>query len=172
VIDAARGLGNGRMLPAGPLRESGARLDRVDAVVRLFAGEPPPAAREGGRETEMSYETLPWRNVGRPNTRANPEAWRAGVVHAVAGIGDPTRFFELLRRLGFDPVCHAFPDHHRYTRADLAFHDAAAVLMTEKDAVKCTAFADSRWWYLPIMAHIDAGLVARVERTIRGRQAA
>ena len=82
------------------------------------------------------------------------------------------RFFDLLRALGFDPICHAFPDHHRYTRADLAFPDAAAILMTEKDAVKCAAFADGRCWYLPIRARIEPALVARLERTIRGRQAA
>jgi tetraacyldisaccharide 4'-kinase len=172
VIDAARGFGNAQMLPAGPLREPRRRLARVDALVRLLGANPPSAARGDGRETTMSYEVLPWRSVARRDARANPAAWRSGIVHAVAGIGDPARFFDLLRVLGFDPLCHAFPDHHRYTHADLVFPDAAAVLMTEKDAVKCTAFADSRWWYLPIRASIDPGLVARVERTIRGRQAA
>ena len=172
VIDAARGLGNSQMLPAGPLREPRSRLDRIDALVRLVGADSPPAARGDGHETTMSYEALPWRSVARPDARANPAAWRAGIVHAVAGIGDPARFFDLLRSLGFDPLCHVFPDHHRYTRADLLFPDAVAVLMTEKDAVKCTAFADSRWWYLPIRARIDPDLVARVERTIRGRQAA
>jgi tetraacyldisaccharide 4'-kinase len=172
VIDAARGFGNAQLLPAGPLREASGRLDGIDALVRLIGADAPPAPRGDGRETTMSYEVLPWRSVARPDARANPAAWRSGIVHAVAGIGDPARFFDLLRALGFDPLCHAFPDHYRYTRADLVFPDAAAVLMTEKDAVKCTAFADSRWWYLPIRARIDPDLVARVERTIRGRQAA
>jgi tetraacyldisaccharide 4'-kinase len=172
VVDKARGFGNACMLPAGPLREPRTRLERVDAVVRLVAGPAPPESRGNGRETAMTYEPLPWRNVVRPDATANPDAWRASMIHAVAGIGDPERFFELLRRLGFDPVCHAFPDHHRYTRADLVFPDAAAVLMTEKDAVKCTAFADARCWYLPIRARIDPELLARVERTIRGPQAA
>lgn len=172
VIDAVRGFGNGEMLPAGPLREPRARLDGIDALVRLMGADSPSAGSGDGRETAMSYEVLPWRSVARPDARPNPAAWLGGIVHAVAGIGDPARFFDLLRALGFDPRCHAFPDHHRYTRADLVFPDAAAVLMTEKDAVKCTAFADSRWWYLPIRARIDPDLVARVERTIRGRQAA
>jgi tetraacyldisaccharide 4'-kinase len=172
VVDKTRGFGNGRLLPAGPLREPRTRLEQVDAVVRLVAGDVPPELRGDGRETAMNYEPLPWRNVARPDATPNPVAWRAGMIHAVAGIGDPERFFDLLRRLGFDPVCHAFPDHHRYTRADLVFPDAEAVLMTEKDAVKCTAFADARCWYLPIRAHIDPALVARVERTIRGRQTA
>jgi tetraacyldisaccharide 4'-kinase len=103
---------------------------------------------------------------------ADPEAWHRGELHAVAGIGDPPRFFALLRRLGFNPVCHAFPDHHRYTRGELAFPGATAILMTEKDAVKCRAIADGRLWYLPIRARIDPALVARVARTIRGRQTA
>jgi tetraacyldisaccharide 4'-kinase len=171
VIDDARGFGNGRMLPAGPLREPRSRLDRVDALVRLTTGEALPSASDSGRETAMTYEPLPWRNLAQEDAIADAAAWRAGVLHAVAGIGNPARFFALVRRLGFDPVCHPFPDHYRYARADLAFPDATAILMTEKDAVKCAGFADTRCWYLPVGARIDPALVARMERTIRGRQA-
>ncbi len=171
VIDAARGCGNGALLPAGPLREPRSRLERVDALARLTTDAPTPADRTG-RDTVMTHEPLPWRNVARPGAVADPAAWREGVIHAIAGIGDPSRFFALLRRLGLDPVCHAFPDHHRYIAADLAFPDAMAILMTEKDAVKCAAFADGRCWFLPIRARIDPALIARLERTIRGRQAA
>jgi tetraacyldisaccharide 4'-kinase len=173
VIDDARGFGNGHMLPAGPLRERRSRLDRVDALVRLISGElrPRPSVDEG-RVTVMSYEPLAWRNLAQAGAVADVAAWRRGTLHAVAGIGNPARFFDLLGHLGLDPVCHAFPDHYRYSRTDLAFADATAILMTEKDAVKCAAFADPRYWYLPIRAHIDPALVARVERTIRGRQAA
>ena len=169
VIDGARGLGNGCMLPAGPLREPSTRLDGVDEVVRLVADEGASAAEA---ESTMRYEPLAWRNLVHAEAAANPEAWRKGTLHAVAGIGDPARFFALLRRLGLAPVCHAFPDHHRYTREELHFPDATAVLMTEKDAVKCARFADARFWYLPIRASIDPALVARVTRKIRGRQAA
>ena len=170
VIDDARGFGNGRMLPAGPLREPRSRLDRVDALVRLTTREELPAG-DSGRETAMTYEPLPWRNLAQEDAIADAAAWRAGVLHAIAGIGNPARFFALVRRLGFDPVCHPFPDHYRYARADLAFPDATAILMTEKDAVKCVEFADTRCWYLPVRACIDPALIARVERTIRGRQA-
>jgi tetraacyldisaccharide 4'-kinase len=172
VLDAARGFGNGRMLPAGPLREPRGRLDRTDAIVWLVSGE--GAAPPGGRDREslMRYEALPWRNVARPDATAQPSAWRDGPVHAVAGIGDPARFFALLRRLGLDPVCHAFPDHHRYVPEELRFPEAVAVLMTEKDAVKCRGFADARFWYLPIAARIDLALIERVTRTIHGPQAA
>jgi len=171
VIDDARGFGNARMLPAGPLREPRSRLDRVDALVRLTTGEEALPAGDSGRETAMTYEPLPWRNLTQEDAIADAAAWRAGVLHAVAGIGNPARFFALVRRLGFDPVCHPFPDHYRYARADLVFPDATAILMTEKDAVKCAGFADTRCWYLPVRARIDPALVARVERTIRGRQA-
>ena len=172
VIDGARGFGNGRMLPSGPLREPPSRLDRVDALVRLTTEDEPSPVIDSGRETAMSYEPLPWRNLRQADAIADPAQWRAGALHAVAGIGNPARFFALLHRLGFDPVCHPFPDHYRYARADLAFPDATAILMTEKDAVKCAGFADTRCWYLPVRARIDPALIARVERTIRGRQAA
>jgi tetraacyldisaccharide 4'-kinase len=76
------------------------------------------------------------------------------------------------RTLGLDPICHAFPDHYRYTREELRFPGAAAILMTEKDAVKCARFADDRFWYLPIRARIDPNLVAHVARKLRGPQAA
>jgi tetraacyldisaccharide 4'-kinase len=171
VIDNARGFGNGRMLPAGPLREPRSRLDRVDALVRLVTAEEPLPEGDSGRETAMTYEPLPWRNLRQEDAIVDAAAWRAGVLHAVAGIGNPASFFALVRRLGFSPVCHPFPDHYRYARADLAFPDATAILMTEKDAVKCAGFADARCWYLPVRARIDPALVARVERTIRGRQA-
>jgi len=93
-------------------------------------------------------------------------------VHAVAGIGNPTRFFRQLQSLGIRAVAHPFPDHHRFVAADLAFPNAEAILMTEKDAVKCAAFADARCWYLPVAARIDPALVARVEEKLRGLQAA
>lgn len=173
VIDEARGFGNGAVLPAGPLREPRSRLESVDALARLVSGDAPSRVHdETGRQTTMTHEPLPWRNLARADAVADPGVWRAGVIHAVAGIGNPARFFDLVRRLGLAPVCHPFPDHHRYAPADLDFPDAVAILMTEKDAVKCAAFADARCWCLPIRALIDPALIARLERTIRGRQAA
>lgn len=172
VIDGGRGFGNGWLLPAGPQREPRSRLNQVDAIVWLGTGAP-VAAGDPQRTTEMVYEPLPWRSLVQPDAAADPDTWRrSGVIHALAGIGNPQRFFDLLRRVGLDPVCHAFPDHYRYTAADLQFADATAILMTEKDAVKCTAFADARCWYLPIRARIEPALIARLERTIRGRQTA
>jgi tetraacyldisaccharide 4'-kinase len=167
VVDDARGLGNGRLLPAGPLREPPSRLESVDAVVRLLTDD---GASSSG--SMMFYEPLAWRNLVRADAAADPAAWRKGSLHAVAGIGNPSRFFALLRSFGLDPVCHAFPDHHGYTRDELAFPGATAILMTEKDAVKCSRFADERFWYLPIRARIDPNLIAHVARKLRGPQAA
>jgi tetraacyldisaccharide 4'-kinase len=100
------------------------------------------------------------------------DAFHGGAVHALAGIGDPQRFFAQLGSLGISATCHAFPDHHRFVAADLALPGASAILMTEKDAVKCLSLADDRCWALPVRAVIDPALVALVEEKIRGRQAA
>jgi tetraacyldisaccharide 4'-kinase len=175
VIDASRGFGNGFMLPAGPLREPAARLDEVDAIVRLVAwGAPLPASGNRGRDSLTTHEPRPWRNLVYPERFPDLDAWRAGTVHAVAGTGHPQRFFDLVRALGFAPVCHPFPDHHAFVPGDLAYAcaDAVAVLMTEKDAVKCRTFADERCWYLPVRAWIDPALVQLVEERLRGSQAA
>ncbi|MCC6193317.1 MAG: tetraacyldisaccharide 4'-kinase [Burkholderiales bacterium] len=168
VIDAARGLGNGLMLPAGPLREPAARLAEVDAVVRLVAG----ADVRDGHSMITTHVPLPWRNVKDPACVGDPAAWRGREVHAVAGIGNPGRFFAMLRAQGITAMEHAFPDHHPFAPADLAFPGAAAILMTQKDAVKCARFADGRSWYLPVRATVDPALVALVEHKIRGSQAA
>ena len=171
VIDAERGLGNGWRLPAGPLRETKRRLDTVDAVVTLMSpGVPAPSfARNAWRMT------LEGRDLVRVKDRlqSQPAATFGGAgVHAVAGIGNPDRFFAHLRALGIASTNHAFPDHHRFTPADLALPGARAILMTEKDAVKCEAFADERCWYLPVRAHVDPALVDRLVEALRGSEAA
>jgi tetraacyldisaccharide 4'-kinase len=172
VIDAARGLGNGLLMPAGPLREPESRLDEVDAVVHLVSGDAPHEPEGGGRSTYMTHAPLAWRNVRDASQSADAARFQGEGVHAVAGIGNPGRFFAMLRTQGLSPVEHAFPDHHAFVAGDLAFPGARAILMTQKDAVKCASFADERFWYLPIRAVIDPSLVALVEHKIRGPQAA
>ena len=103
---------------------------------------------------------------------AGAAAFRTDGVHALAGIGNPERFFAELRARGISIVAHPFPDHHRFSAADLALPGATAILMTEKDAVKCERIADDRCWYLPVRANADPALVARIEEKIRGPQAA
>jgi tetraacyldisaccharide 4'-kinase len=167
VIDGARGFGNGRLLPAGPLREPAAALVRADLVVLNGAPEHPSLAQLplGGvlRMDLIAGDAL--RVDGAEGSRAL-SAFRDRPVHAVAGIGNPARFFRELRAQGLEVIEHAFPDHHAFAGADLAFGDALPVLMTEKDAVKCAAFADARLWYVPVAARFSESdarqLMARV----------
>lgn len=156
VVDAARGLGNGYLLPAGPLREPAARLENVAAVV-LNVGEaqggeiPLPALPDRVRCLRMSLAPGELRSLASQPDR--PLASLAGeAVHAVTGIGNPQRFFALLRASGARVHEHAFPDHHRFAEADIRFGDDLPVIMTAKDAVKCRRFADARHWVLPVRA--------------------
>ncbi|GIK86444.1 MAG: tetraacyldisaccharide 4'-kinase [Burkholderiales bacterium] len=173
AIDARRGLGNGRLLPAGPLREPRSRLDEVDAIVRLVDGAgDAPRAGTNGRETTMTHVPAGLRNLADPARRVDPSDWRGARVHAVAGIAHPQRFFDLLARLGVQAVPHAFGDHHAFTPADLALPGADVIVMTAKDAVKCAGFADERCHALDIRACLDPALVALVMDRLDGRQAA
>ena len=171
VMDAARGFGNGWRLPAGPLREAPDRLAAADAVVALCReGAAPPQAWPGAFVMTLAGEVF--HRVNAPDVTAGADAFGGAGVHALAGIGDPERFFAQLRALGVDVVAHPLPDHHAFSAADLALPGASAILMTEKDAVKCGSLADDRCWYLPVRARTDPALVMRVEEKIRGFEAA
>ncbi len=171
VVDAVRGLGNGWRLPAGPLREPVARLDEADAIVALVTpGAPAPWSVPNAWRMTLVGDTL--LRVADPSQEQPATAFMGIDVHAVAGIGNPDRFFAQLRALGIAATEHAFPDHHRFAPRDLDLPGARAILMTEKDAVKCGAFADERCWYLPVRAHIEPALVARIEEVLRGSEAA
>jgi len=156
VIDGARGFGNGRLLPAGPLREPTRRLLRVDAiVVNGSVTHGSLAALPPGMVLGMQLQAT--EAVSVDERRRRPLASFRGLrVHGVAGIGNPQRFFTELRAQGMEVIEHAFPDHHPLTAAELAFADSLPVLMTEKDAVKCAALADQRLWYVPITAQLAA----------------
>jgi tetraacyldisaccharide 4'-kinase len=168
VVDASRGWGNGLPLPAGPLREPRSRLREADAVVLLGA----TVTGALGREFAMTFVGDRFVRVNARGGSVGAEVFSGRGVHALAGIGNPQRFFDHLKALGIAGTCHALPDHHRFTRRDLELPDATAILMTEKDAVKCTAFADDRCWALPIRAVVDPKLFALVEETLRGSQVA
>ena len=165
VVDAARRFGNGHCLPCGPLRESVARLNQVDAVVFNGAQRSDEAAREYSLP-EYSLELQPSAMVQLTSAHFSsglsipPRTWckQNTRVHAVAGIGNPARFFATLRALGCDPIEHAFPDHHEFCADDFAFDDALPIVMTEKDAVKCVAFASDRHWYLQVRAQLPESL--------------
>jgi tetraacyldisaccharide 4'-kinase len=171
VVDAARGLGNGCPLPAGPLREPRSRLDQVDAIVALVtAGASAP--RLIPNAYRMTLDGAIFRRVDGAAVESPATAFTGAGVHALAGIGNPQRFFDHLASLGIRPATHALPDHHRFVASDLALPGARAILMTEKDAVKCRALADARCWYLPVRAHVDAALFERVLESLRGSEAA
>lgn len=148
VVDGERRFGNGRCLPAGPLREPPSRLAHVHATV--IHG----AAKTG--EWSMILAPVSIRRVQTGQESLPVSAWKGRRVHAVAGIGHPTRFFALLRRLGLDVIEHAFPDHYRFRPEDFYFADTHGVIMTEKDAVKCRSFATASMWYLAVEARVDA----------------
>lgn len=167
VIDGLRGLGNGFMLPAGPLREPAARLHTVDAVV-ANGGK----VSSGQYAMHLSGETF--HNLLDPGKTVAASHFHALNNHAVAGIGHPPRYFRHLQALGIPFTPHAFPDHHPYSAADLAFAGCDAILLTEKDAVKCAAFADARYWVLRVDAQIDPALLDHILRKIEphGRKTA
>jgi tetraacyldisaccharide 4'-kinase len=171
VVDAARGLGNRWMLPAGPLREPASRLDTVDAVVVLGAESDTPQSTRA-RTFAMRLVGDRFVRVDDPLTSAPAAVFARRGVHALAGIGHPARFFAQLKAMGIAATPHPFQDHHRFVAGDLAIAGAEAILMTEKDALKCETFADERCWYLPVQARIDEGLITLVEGKLRGRQAA
>jgi tetraacyldisaccharide 4'-kinase len=156
VIDGARGFGNGRLLPAGPLREPASRLASADVVVINGYAEHSSLRRVGvpAEFGALQMTLLPGEAV-RVDGQESPkpvESFRGGPVHAVAGIGNPGRFFRDLRARGLDVIEHAFGDHHPFTPRDLSFGDERPVLMTAKDAVKCTTFAQPGWWSVPVAA--------------------
>lgn len=160
VIDGEREFGNGRCLPAGPLREPPSRLQSCDLVVRNGPGDPHGPCFEV-RPQEL--HALNQREVRKPL-----QEFSGCTVHAVAGVGNPGRFFRMLEQAGLHIIEHAFPDHHAYVRADLEFGDDAPILMTEKDAVKCETFLDSDIWYLPIIVQANAALEQRISTLIEG----
>lgn len=145
VIDGVRRFGNGRCLPAGPLREPLTRLDHADMIVTNGIA--------GRGEFSMKYQA----------THVHPVGGGDGIplasfehkdVHAVAGIANAERFFSMLRSKGFRVKQHRFRDHARFRKADFEFDDNLPVLMTEKDAVKCEHVGASGCWYIPITAEL------------------
>lgn len=167
VVDAQRRYGNGLLMPAGPLREPVARARDCDfRVVNLGqasdAGEVPPGAGFGEWTMRLRIDSARPLRGGRERSLQGFAGQR---VHAVAGIAHPQRFFQMLRTRGIGVVPHAFADHHRYQASDLSFGSELPVLMTEKDAVKCKAFATDWHYAVPLQAELPAAFwVALLDR--------
>ena len=153
VRDAARGYGNGWMLPAGPLREPLSRLNAVDIEAVQGAGGDYRLVLDG------AYRLCDGQTAALSDFAGGP-------VHGVAGIGDPARFFAALAAAGLTLDGHPMPDHHAYQPGDLSFADDRPVLMTEKDAIKCRDMQDTRLWAVPARAELAAGFSARVDALI------
>ncbi len=155
VVDGSRGFGNGRLLPAGPLREPASRLLRADVTVLNGRPEHRSLQKDGAAAfVSMAMVAGNARRVDDGAPEQPLELFRGQRAHAVAGIGNPTRFFRDLRERGIDVIEHSFPDHHPFVERDLEFGDQLPVLMTEKDAVKCREFAAPQLWYVPISAEL------------------
>lgn len=161
VVDGMRGLGNGHCLPVGPLREPAWRINTADILVAN--GTTDYSFARGAHTMLLEPRRLVNLKTGEKKTASDfPIA-----VHAVAGIGNPRRFFSTLIELGLRPVTHSFIDHHDYRAEDIHFGDDLPVIMTEKDAVKCVDFASEQHWYLPVTAALPAAFFMALESKLK-----
>ncbi len=154
VIDGERRFGNGYCLPAGPLREPIERLQSVDFIV---------VNGEKSEDNEFSMQITGNIAVNLVTGEQKPlQAFSVSGCHALAGIGNPDRFFKLLESAGLSCQTHSFPDHYKFQTGDISFPDSGPVLMTEKDAVKCMTFAGEQHWYIPVKAVPETGFSERL----------
>lgn len=158
VVDGVRRFGNGLCLPAGPLREPRSRLKTVDIVISNGVAGP--------REYRMKLVPGQLWNLTDTDRTCSLDSFTGKQVHALAGIGNPERFFRQLEEHGLKVIPHPFCDHHIFAKTDIVFKDDLPVLMTEKDAVKCQPFADLRHWCLPVDAQLDEQIVPLMLRLI------
>lgn len=162
VFDGERGLGNGAPIPVGPLREEVARVSDVDAVI--FNGQG-VANIEHPHSAVMQLEPVGLVNVA--SGERQPAAWLSGrTVTAIAGIGNPERFFRALRRLGADVSGRALPDHHEIQQGDLERPVGCPLIMTAKDAVKCRSLVDDNCWALEIRASLPETFWTMLDRRL------
>ncbi len=159
VIQDSRGIGNGLLLPAGPLREPVKRLGSIDALVTNRTGATTSATADGSgpaRRVDMELRArTAWRLVDGLE-RPLADLALSGRVAAVAGIGHPERFFATLRQAGVHPVVTVpLPDHYDYAKSPFSGLDAQYILITDKDAVKCLELNDPRLWAVSVSAHLS-----------------
>ena len=156
VIDGVRGLGNRRLLPAGPLRETIDRLGEVDQV--LINGRVDEKSEDLSvvEQNAIEFELIAEEVCRLNGSLTRPiERFSGTTVHGVAAIGNPVRFFDMLRAHGIQVIEHAFPDHAKLESRDLEFGDDFDVLMTEKDAVKLAGINLDKYWAVPVDTIID-----------------
>ena len=165
-----RGAGNGWRLPVGPLREPLLRLAAVDAII--CNGLPDARLPDAVPRFEMRLRPGSFYRLGATQESCGIEYLLGKKLHALAGIGDPRRFFRTLEGLGLTFEAHPFADHHAYTAEDLVFAKDSILLMTEKDAVKCAGLVAGETWVLPVEAELSPALIDLILEKLRGRQVA
>lgn len=167
VLDT-RGVMNGWPLPAGPLREPPSRLREVDALV-INGATVSPTADAMPPQFAMHLVGACFYALEDPTRTCMAGDLLGRKLAAVAAIGDPSRFFAHLRSLGLTFSSFPFPDHHRFSIRDLCEIDAEALMMTEKDAVKCAGLTNRPVWVLPVTARVEPDLSALVMEKLNGR---
>lgn len=158
VRDGERGYGNGLLLPAGPLREPRRRLCEVDLEW------------SNGPDGDFTLQVGAVRKVNADADVRSLNDFTTGLVHAVAGIGHPQRFFNTLRARGVNIIENKFSDHYIYRSQDIVFNDELPVIMTEKDAVKCRQFAGAKHWYVAVHAQVGAQAVQHMDKLLENFQ--
>ena len=160
VIDGKRRFGNNLTFPAGPLRESSKRIDTVDFIVNNSG-----PTEEGEYLMNISPTKFVHLKSGKSYSIENWPMHKQ--VHAVAGLGNPGRFFDLLDKLGFDIIRHPFPDHHNFLSSDIFYLDHLPIVMTEKDASKCKDFDNNKIWYLKIDADLNNKFIDSLDKKLK-----
>lgn len=162
VVDGLQRFGNAACLPAGPLREPPTRLNEVDFIIGHGIARI--------NEYLMVLDGDIAINLADHYISSRLQGFERYPVHAVAGIGNPWRFFEQLRRAGLRTIEHPFPDHYNFSKQDLCFKDQFPILMTEKDAIKCSyrGIQPINSWYVPVTAIIDSKFEIEIVSKIKG----
>ncbi|MDH3354477.1 MAG: tetraacyldisaccharide 4'-kinase [Chromatiales bacterium] len=168
VVDGERRFGNGFLLPAGPLREPLKRLKKVDFVINNGG-----SLNHHGQTEEVAMSLQPqqlYHLKSRESVGMDEFIQRLGkTVHAVAGIGNPARFFNLLSEQGFAVTEHPFIDHHPFQQSDLQLSPELPIIMTEKDAVKCEKFPLDNLWVLPVEAELRDGFAEEIIQRLENK---
>lgn len=160
IIDETSSSDNRFLIPAGPLREPESRLSSVDFLVHHVNDQDESGKAE--QSPRFTMQLIP-RQPRRVDMAAQDQAFpQQAAVHAVAGIGQPERFFQTCKAEGLEIERHSFADHHLFTAEDLQFGDDKLILMTEKDAVKCRHFASDKHWFLPVDAKLSDGFIEQI----------
>ena len=159
VIDGTRKFGNGYLLPAGPLREFSSKLKTVDAIVcnhkKVIDGS-----------YLMKYKGYFLINL-KTNKKIHLSNLRLKNIHAIAGIGNPNRFFDYLKTFNIEFNSSTFQDHYRFSKKDFKNMNDKNIIMTEKDAVKCRKFSRKNFWYLPVIAEVDSKFIDVILKKLR-----